>query len=409
MRLVKRLQARESADKQKQYRVGQLRAQAENEAKQLAAVTEALHRTRKEVAPPVLSFEHYVWKKAPRLLRDPEMVKALARVQLYAQTVSLANWEPRGKGCITQFRSLCDHLFAQYPVPQFLYSVFMSGSQDAYPDADPFQPRAPAAHKLEQVVVHLARGGSLYKMVQDGTLTVPLTRQMCHRFLQSPADMAFIPALRRAQCNVRQAQLDIFLATPVGQTLGSRTEETFWASFLLWLEANPMLAPREIRPLMDYIVFRRRGEPDFSMKGRGANALLRAIEEWHGDMAKVKALKGAAYKPSGFQEGTWKEKGQYDVPLLWRVQEILSAKDLAAEGRALGHCVYSYGYSIESGRVSIWSMTCNDSRAVTIEVNHQARSIIQVRGKFNRVENNAEFRILRKWAELNNLSIRGQR
>jgi PcfJ-like protein len=97
---------------------------------------------------------------------------------------------------------------------------------------------------------------------------------------------------------------------------------------------------------------------------------------------------------------------------IWRVGEVLSSKDPLAEGRRMGHCVYSYARSIESGQTSIWSMTLENGLGstgtwamLTIEVRNELGRVVQARGRFNRLASTAEHQILMRWAGLNGLQV----
>jgi hypothetical protein len=141
------------------------------------------------------------------------------------------------------------------------------------------------------------------------------------------------------------------------------------------------------------------------MKGRSPLAFLRAVDEWHGDLARTKAITGKAYAPSGFKGGHFITKDRTGLEYHWRVEELLTDKLLAAEGSAMRHCVYSYASNIERGMTSIWSMTCSGERKATIEVRNQYRAVAQARGRFNAALGSHESKVLLKWAQDNGLAI----
>ena len=78
----------------------------------------------------------------------------------------------------------------------------------------------------------------------------------------------------------------------------------------------------------------------------------------------------------------------------------------------MGHCVYSYGGAVSSGMTSIWIVTMEDGKGptgrwamLTIEVRNQTRSIVQARGRFNRMPTNDERTILARFAAQNGLTV----
>jgi hypothetical protein len=91
----------------------------------------------------------------------------------------------------------------------------------------------------------------------------------------------------------------------------------------------------------------------------------------------------------------------------WRISEILSRKELLDEGKEMKHCVGSYGYSINAGRCSIWSLSSMYlgyvEKQLTVEL--EGRSVRQARGKCNRAADKEEARILERWAQDEGLTL----
>lgn len=341
---------------------------------------------------------------APRLCDNPvyqAAVESLLGFQ-YRGIRPLEDWEPRGKGRETLFRSLAEHLFAKYKTPPFLWSVF-------------FEANAAVRAKLIPVVVSIAGGASFYEEVKTGGLPVPLTRKMCHEILGSSSEVTFLQAIRRAQTRAEGGDSRLWkawVATSPGRDVGTEANELFWVTVLRFLAQNPMLDRAKVGPIVDYVQYRRGVEPDFSMKGRSANALLTSMEEWHGELQAAKGKTGHSFQPSGFSGAMFDRsregpKGHFTE--IWRIREILTGVDLAREGRNNKHCVYSYSRSIESGECSIWSMTREDNsgnwHALTIEVRNSTKLVVQARGMMNRQPTGPESNVLAQWAEQNGLKV----
>jgi hypothetical protein len=339
--------------------------------------------------------------KAPRLL-ESGWVTAVDRLTALDFVRPIQDWAPRGKGRDTLFRSLAAHLLARFPVPAIVWNAFHDD----------------AARELVPLAVHVAGGGSLYAYVQS-SFAIPLTRRMCHDLLATPADFKLLDAIRRAQARAAGVDRRFFEAwrtTRYSQEIGTKDFETFWYSVLEWFAKVPMLEPAEIGPLCDYIANRRFADPLFSMKGRSPVALLRGMKEWHGGLAIEKMISGKVFASSGFRPGEYKEhrregNGAF-VNELWRINEILTARALADEGKRMGHCVYSYAGRIDSRDTSIWSVQMEDGRGetgrwhmVTLEVRNDLRRVVQARGRFNRSMTNQEHRVVAQWARTNNLGV----
>jgi len=341
-------------------------------------------------------------KKAPRMA-ERTTLNALNTISKLPFLRSPRDWKPKGKGRDTLFRGLCEHLLAKYPMPQFLWSAFYeTDSVDTF----------------AKFVGFVAGGGSVFEAVKQGLVHVPFTRKMCHEFMTTPSHVTFLRALRRTPVFAfggSERFLDVWMTSQAGRVLHAKETEAFWFSVLEWFGKNTMVDPSQVGPLTDYLLFRRRQDPAFSMKGRSILATIRGMEEWHAQLTKEKAIHGMTFKPSGYrdyetQKGVRDSSGNF-ITETWRVKEILSSKALAEEGRKLNHCVYSYSWSVEKGSTSIWSMTFESSldggasRCVTIELKNETRRIVQVRGRFNRAATSREFQVLKEWAGMNNLEI----
>lgn len=339
--------------------------------------------------------------RAPRLL-EARHHPALRRLLEQPRLRTLETWSPRGKSADALFRSLGDHLLAAYPVPAIVWRAF----DDA--NAALFAPLA----------TFIAGGGSAFAWAQTHALPIALTRRMVHDLLSTPADVGFTDALRRAQVRAAGGDRGLFdavRASRFGRVVGTTEEEAFWASVIAWAARQPMLDPRRLPPLFDYLEAQRRETPGFSMKGRSAAALLRATDAWHGDLARVKNTRHTVFPSAGFTPGEYEDfRRELGVVVkeIWRIREILDTEALADEGKRMGHCVYSYAWRIEKGESSIWSLQMEDGRGetgrwhmATVEVRNDLRKVVQARGRFNRAMTPKETRMVTRWANANGLAM----
>ncbi len=341
-----------------------------------------------------------VGERAPRLI----CADTLAALTLMAEADWVrppSTWRRSGKSQDRLFRSLAEHVLARYPMPPFLWSAFLANEN---------------AGALARVAVHVAAGGSLYQAVKSGLMPVPMTRNMCHEFMSLGGVARFLDAVRRVQVKAAGGDARLFrawIATRPGHTLHTRAGEEFWQTVLAWFSANPMLPQAEVAPLVDYIEHRRAQAPGFSINGRSVLAMMRAMQEWHGQLAKEKAVAGRSFSRSGLEpmdidRSRRNVRGNHVVEV-WHFREILDAKTLAEEGRAMRHCVYSYARHIETGECAIWTLTLEDNtghwRRLTIEVRPSVRQILQARGRFNRPPEPRDMLALSAWAGRNSLQI----
>jgi hypothetical protein len=400
----------------------------EEEAQRLEAVQRAIAKSNKPKSPieewkfAPTEFWTALEKKAPKLFCG-DYIEQLDLISILKHHQSIVDWEPRGKGKLTIFNSLCDHLLAKFPTPPFIWSAFWEldvndvAKQLSYthperrvkPDSEGRYVEIECS-PIIQAVIRIARGESFAKMCKSGDFPVLLTNKQCHQFLASNSDNTFLSALRRVQIQTWGGDnrlLRVLMARDTGRRLASIEDETFLDTVIAWFSKNSMLDLEQFGPLMDFIWHKRFEDRKFSMKGRSVMAMIRAMEDWHQDLAKRKITQGKEYKSSGLKPGHYEfnhreSSGNYAL-YCYDIIEILNSKELHAEGKAHKHCVLSYSGSIEQGYCSIWSMKLNGERAITIEV--RSKNIVQARGSCNRQASTEEFRILQRWANENGIGI----
>ncbi|MCP4134921.1 MAG: hypothetical protein GY754_28360 [bacterium] len=338
----------------------------------------------------------FLANNAPKLI-DERYLGAYWMLASVQWSGELKTWQAKGRSIETQFRSLVDYLLVKFPVPRFFYSLFFLEPGDT-------------TDKLIKFFKYAAEGGSVYKAVSSGIIPVPLTRRMCHQFLRSPGKMEFFEALRFAQVKAFQGEHSLaqaITATRLGRSF--MNDEPFWLTVIQWFCNNPDIDRAMAGPLIDYFRHCKEENSAFSVTGRTVSAMTRGMEEWHRELALIKKLRSTFFTPSGFEEKSWEFKrrtkeGNFLVTS-WSMVEILTSKDLAAEGRSMGHCVFSYASHISSGSTAIWSLKKNSERVLTIEVNIRSKKIVQARGKHNRWPSDKELLMLKRWASENYCSV----
>lgn len=319
----------------------------------------------------------------------------------------IAHWQPKTHNVDRQFASLARYLFANYDVPKFMDSVWHQGNATA-----------------KGWFIHIGMGKNIRSAP---ALPIKMTKKMAHNFLQAPANYDVKAAFRWAQIHALDGNKRI--ADAVAETRMARVfkDDEFWTSVLRFFIANPMLDTAQYSPIVDYIwhqkyenrlVFIDRGvvrndgpvQPNFSMKGRTPDTLLRQVENWHRRLGKESRggdLKWIKSKYADFRhvEGRAVSRNMK----VWTIRELLSSKELIAEGRKQCHCVATYVRSCLSGQTSIWTMdvqaTQTQQKLLTIELHHPTKSIRQVRGLRNRMATNGEMNVVRRWAHKEGLSI----
>ena len=130
-------------------------------------------------------------------------------------------------------------------------------------------------------------------------------------------------------------------------------------------------------------------QENFTMKGRSAAKLLRQVEAWHGHLSREQHVEFQSWQPSGIRAWEMEETTDELGPVRWTVQELLSSWELAAEGRAMSHCVVSYSDQCADGQTAIWSICMlrkgqeERENVLTIAVDIKSKSVTQSRGRYN--------------------------
>jgi hypothetical protein len=318
---------------------------------------------------------------------------------------SSGDWVPAGSGPLPQFASLAQHLFANYPLPPFMVSVWFRGR-----DAE--------ARRRQGWYKHLGLG----RNIRTADIPLPLTRRMAHEFTLAPDHYEVDTALRWGQ--VRGLGGSKMLARAVVATrLGRSFEhEDFWRTVIHFFVNHPELDLAHVGPIVDYLhnqrfvpqeVFVEEGDvsddppqPNLSMKGRTPRSLLRQVAEWHARL-KHRKVREIRWGRSGI--GEFHMPVEPDGQRCWTIRELLSSGEIDREGAAMRHCVGSYVRLCARRETSIWSMRFENAghryRVLTIEVDLATRTIRQARRRANALPNAKLQGVMEQWARQEGLKI----
>ncbi len=351
------------------------------------------------------------------LFRSCTYVESLAALAAFSDMWirPLETWKYRTHNQRKQFESLVSHLFEAHAVPSFFYKVW-------------FRLNLKHATEEQNAFIHVAAGHSIRK----ATTPISLTKRMSHFFLRAPNDCGFPEAIRWAQ--IMGLGEDVALARAVlGTFLGDNFENNpFWTSVIEWFINHPMFDRNLFGVVVDFLNNQKYGHgnmervevgfdgiqhhitdpparPNLTMKGRTPAAILRDVDQWHGELQRNRRGKCHVKWPhSGLKEFRLVE-GE-EKKSIWTIRQLLGTSDLNKEGQEMNHCVATYANSCFLGRTSIWTMRLKkhkltEKRTLTVEVRIANRTISQVRGKNNRRATPEEIRILKRWAQLAELNL----
>ena len=356
-----------------------------------------------------------------------ETLLSLVRVVQYCSrwVKPMEQWRPKSKSPRRQFQSLLQHLFAKYePMPTFFNQVWASNDN--------------SMSRYRLWYVRVAGGQNLRKC----DLPIPYTSRMAHWFMRAPDNFSVAQALRFGQVIGLGGDQRIAKTIATTRLADNFRHDDFWVTVIRWFVDQPLLDPVQIGPIIDYINFQRfepeidlfrlgqqididdqtfqPRQPNFSMKGRTATTLLGQVNRWHQRLANDNRHQTTAWLSSGIPEFSLLEGGEsregQTVPQTmnesvrhWTIRELLSSKSLSIEGRQLNHCVASYAGTCRTRRSSIWTMELErfsgTKKLLTIEVNLMTQTIVQIRGKSNRMPNEVERKIIQRWATEANLKV----
>lgn len=305
----------------------------------------------------------------------------------------LKDWKPQGKSVNTLAWSLIQHLYCKYPVAGWW-------KDSIFEDSTTFN-----------LFVHIASGGSFYELTKLNDFKPVLTKKMCHSILNSKHKGSLLKQIRIAQ--VKHCGGEDWLAKQINNSfladswLSGKVEK-FWFSVIQWM--CKVLCPRpemfresSVLDLLDYLRRQYNADSRFSMKGRTLRSVTEGMAAWHAHLAKAKGM--GLFEPCGINGITVKKENKLGEEEEWTISEILSGKELAAEGREMRHCVYSYRQFIINKSISIWSLKQDKKRIATIQVSNRYRHIKQVRGKMNGPIKGYPVVLLERWAKDNQLEI----
>lgn len=307
----------------------------------------------------------------------------------------IEEWRPEHRKPRNQFRTLARHLLAQYEIPQFFDCAF-------------FQEDEAEADKLQGWFKHVANGQN----IRTAGVPMHITKRMAHELMQFKGyHHTIYQSLRRAQYQAfggnRHNAWEL-VHGPLGQSLEN---EDFWETVVHFLANQTFLDRGYLNPIIDYIrnqkfTPQRMPQPDgteiegppphpnFCMKGRSINKLIREVDIWHQELTGMEDVAFESWPSTGIGEFEHTElDGELKRNIQWTIHELVTSQQLYAEGRIMHHCAGSYAKRCLSGEKSIWSLRALDLDAaeenqiqehiLTVEVDNHKKAVVQNAGKFN--------------------------
>ena len=369
-----------------------------------------------------LYFFNELDEKGIDLYADDDLLRGYVMVTRYlgCRVRDVQNWKPKSYNRHRIFSELVRYLFAEFPIPAFMDSAFF--------DPNPVYARW---------FIHLAQGGSVRKLPQ---CPVKMTAKMAHQFIHTPSrgfgigsQYSVTEALRYAQV-INLGGNERLVRTLLGTRLGQYFDnDAFWETVIRFFIQNPMLEHSHIQPIVDYIQhvkFERRtvwnphrynefieiepALPHYTLKGRTVASLLAAVDAWHRDLYMTTGSKTKKeplfWKAAPIRNFRHREGTNDDTCKMYEIEQLITSPALLREGRMMHHCVYTYTHACILGRTSIWSMTVQEGNSaknnlLTIELSMPSNTVVQVRGKYNKLPSEMEMKVINRWADKEGLTI----
>lgn len=325
------------------------------------------------------------------LLRDEVCINALANIASFGNKLvgEIAAWEKDSLEVEIQMSSLIKHCFAQYEVPEFMESVFYYENK-----------------KHIYWYVQLGRGESVLNL---SNFPVKLTKKMAHEFKKAPSNYTVEKAIRWAQAKGYGATADMAETLAWGVLSEYFENEEFWAKVIRFFAQYKALPFHQVQEVLFYIHHQFEENKSYSFKGRNWDPLLRQSNEWHVEYhRKIAAQNRADWSPSGVN-GFAKTVVFEEKTIEYNIVELVNSEALYEEGYEMSHCVAEYEYECILGNTAIFSLrekvAENMATLATIEVDVEAKSIVQAKARYNEYISSEAENLLVEWAKKEKLTL----
>lgn len=346
-----------------------------------------------------------------------DLLSLLAIRDLYSYAIRPAEaYTSRSHNLDRQLTGLINHMFVKYPVPEFLYQVFLARDPQGHlpsgtPRVTPVGQGdlAQAQEPYRRWFITLAQGGSFSKTVKG-----LMTSREATTFLVAPAGRQVHENVWWAKMKVAgipDRQISGLIDRIFTNHLPDDPDGRLAEAVLFYAHQHQDLTRNSHDEVTDFLAYKLRHDYRFRLKGRTASSMVKLSNEWHLQMQRAKLDRHIQWNGLGMTD--WTLEDQKEV---WFVTELRDNKELVNEGRKQRHCVYSYVQRCVEGRSFIFSVrACRklaadydaegrpiwdrtlETRRLTIELN-SSRAVIQVKGPLNRAPIPEEQDVLRQWA-----------
>ncbi|WP_299455919.1 PcfJ domain-containing protein [uncultured Microscilla sp.] len=304
-------------------------------------------------------------------------------------------------------KDLLQHLFVKHTMPEFMYPAWQ------------------AQHSTHLWwFVHLGKGGNI-KDVRS--LPFKLNSKMAHYFTQAPRHYSIEKALLYGQVCALGGTEAFFEQWHATHWKRIYKDPLFFRQVIQFFAYYPELTNnREVAQVISFInahkydgqkvYTRAKGivheppvAPNFSLKGRTDQSIMRLVDEW---LSSPRVLSSVfddsllVWTPDPTNDF---EYWDVEKQVLYKISQLINNYELWLEGKAMMHCVGTYTHKCLGGYSTIWTMTKvngqgKEEKCVTIEMGKKWR-ICEIRGKRNREPKPQEMEVIKQWVNKENLAL----
>ena len=239
---------------------------------------------------------------------------------------------------------------------------------------------------------------------------------MAHEFAHAPAHFPVEFALRWAQVRGLGGSDELARAVASTRLVRDYDNDEFWVSVIHLFLNSSRLDLAHVDPIIEYLHDQKfesqraiigedtevdldPPQPGLSVKGRTAASLLRQATDW-----KARRRSGQPERRviRWGRSGVGEFRLEGDGGRTWTIRELLDSDELAAEGKAMQHCVATYTEVCAKGLAAIWSVGVEGSggreRVLTVEVDPASRGVVQAKARCNEEPDEVSQAVVVEWA-----------
>lgn len=343
---------------------------------------QSLIDSKKVAEKPLVSFVKNEWLK--KKVRDPEDFKL----------------KFKSNNIDKKFVPFFKHVFCKYKTPKFFEAVIKDYINNKINGVNNFNKT-----KNEEYIdwfLCLGGGGSLYKEYFKDLLTKKETHIFSNCVFDDLSVKQVITySIAFAECG------DVGISKKLALSNLSMKDNMseFWKNCIKFFSNKEMLPEKinEINDLVDYLRHEKELNNGFSIFGGGftLNSLNKRMIDWHHELRRAKDFGNFSWEGSKVEDFEFvRNEGKHNQEF-FTIKQIKSSKELLMEGKVQHHCVFSYKNRCINGSVSIWSLSLNGKKKITIELRDNV--IVQSRGFANRETRPDEDFIILKWCSPNGI------